>query len=74
MQDDRQNQYHPKKDLSPGEYAIPLQLYYQACDDRMCYPPKTVDIDLSVNIIEKEEEDTTEVEPEKVLKLIKRLE
>ena len=57
----------PKKDLSPGEYTIPLQLYYQACDNRMCYPPKTVDIDLSVNIIEKEEEeDTTKVEPEKV--------
>ncbi len=53
----------PKKELTDGNYTIPLQLYYQACDDKMCFPPKTVDIDIPVNIkneIAEEEKDDTE--------------
>jgi thiol:disulfide interchange protein DsbD len=53
----------PKKELPDGVYSIPLKLYYQACDDKMCFPPKTVSIDVQVDIkneIEKTEKDDTE--------------
>ena len=63
----------PKKELTDGKYTIPLQLYYQACDDKMCFPPKTVDIDVPVNIKnevveedETEKTDTSKVETTKV--------
>ena len=34
-----------------GDTVIPAKLRYQACTERMCLPPKTVDVSLPVNIV-----------------------
>jgi thiol:disulfide interchange protein DsbD len=34
-----------------GDTVIPAKLRYQACTDRMCLPPKTVEVSLPVNIV-----------------------
>jgi len=33
-----------------GTYPAKAQLQYQACDNRMCYPPKTAPIDFQVKV------------------------
>ena len=35
---------------SPGRLTIPARLRYQACDNRVCYPPRTVDAAWTVKI------------------------
>lgn len=35
----------------PGPAVISAKLRYQACTDRMCLPPKTVDVSLPVDVI-----------------------
>jgi thiol:disulfide interchange protein DsbD len=35
----------------PGMAALPGKLRYQACNDRMCLPPKTVDVTLPVEVV-----------------------
>jgi thiol:disulfide interchange protein DsbD len=34
-----------------GEAVIGAKLRYQACTERMCLPPKTVDVSLPVNVV-----------------------
>lgn len=36
---------------NPGTAFISGKLRYQACNDRMCLPPKTVDVSVPVDII-----------------------
>jgi len=36
---------------NPGLMVLPAKLRYQACNDRMCLAPKTVDITLPVEIV-----------------------
>ena len=36
--------------VQPGLVNIPGKLRYQACNDRMCLPPKTIDITLPVSV------------------------
>jgi len=38
------------KDALPGPSVLTAKLRYQACTDRMCLPPKTVDVSLPVDI------------------------
>jgi len=38
------------KDALPGPSVLTAKLRYQACTDRMCLPPKTVDVSLPVEI------------------------
>ena len=38
------------KDLADGEYALPIKFYYQSCDKSVCYPPKSVTLNLKVKI------------------------
>lgn len=38
------------KDAMPGPAVVSAKLRYQACTDRMCLPPKTVDVALPVDI------------------------
>jgi thioredoxin:protein disulfide reductase len=40
----------PAKDLADGEYAIPINFNYQSCDNSVCYPPKSVELDLKIKI------------------------
>ncbi|MBI1318585.1 MAG: DUF255 domain-containing protein [Candidatus Hydrogenedens sp.] len=37
-------------DAAPGEVAVPLSLYYQACNDKQCAPPKTLDLPFKLTI------------------------
>jgi len=36
---------------APGDAVVPAKLRYQACTERMCLPPKTVEVSLPVNIV-----------------------
>lgn len=36
--------------VAPGEYTIPAKLRYQACNDKACYMPRTVDITFPVTV------------------------
>jgi thioredoxin:protein disulfide reductase len=38
------------KTPADGEYPINIKFNYQACDNAVCYPPKTVDINVKVKI------------------------
>ncbi len=40
----------PTKSLADGEYPINLKFNYQACDNAVCYPPKTVDINIKIKL------------------------
>lgn len=37
-------------DAAPGAAALPLSLYYQACNDKQCAPPKTLELPFTLNI------------------------
>jgi hypothetical protein len=40
----------PLKDVTQGKYAVHGTLRYQACDNRACYPPKTLPVDFEVKV------------------------
>lgn len=40
----------PASDLVNGKFDLPLKINYQACDDKVCYPPKTLNENISVQI------------------------
>lgn len=40
----------PVSGLANGEYPLPIKFNYQSCDNSVCYPPKTVALDLKVKI------------------------
>jgi hypothetical protein len=40
----------PLKDVTQGKYAVHGTLKYQACDNRACYPPKTLPVDFEVKV------------------------
>jgi len=40
----------PSKDIQNGKYDIPVKINYQACDDRVCYPPKSFSENLKIEI------------------------
>jgi hypothetical protein len=44
-------QFKIAADAPPGAVAIKGKLHYQACDDRSCLPPKTVEVSLPVEIV-----------------------
>jgi len=37
-------------DASPGDAALPFSLRYQACNDKQCAPPKTIELPVTVTI------------------------
>ena len=37
-------------DLSPGEVVVPGSFLYQACDDRICFPPKTAGVEWRMDV------------------------
>ena len=39
------------KAATPGKYRVHASLRYQACDDRACYPPKSVPADFDVTVL-----------------------
>ncbi len=38
------------KTATPGKYSVHAALKYQACDQRACYPPKTVPADFDITV------------------------
>jgi thiol:disulfide interchange protein len=38
-------------DVAPGPLAIPGRLRYQACDEKMCYPPRTAALTWTVEVV-----------------------
>jgi thiol:disulfide interchange protein DsbD len=38
------------KPIVPGSYKLPGTLRYQACDDRSCFPPKSLALEIPVVI------------------------
>lgn len=40
----------PSKTLQDGEYPLNIKFNYQACDNAVCYPPKTVDVNVKIKI------------------------
>jgi hypothetical protein len=43
-------QFKVASDAHPGSGAITGKLHYQACDDKACLPPKTIEVSVSVEI------------------------
>jgi hypothetical protein len=41
------------KGLTAGNYTLKADLRYQACNDTSCFPPKTVPIEIAVNVTGK---------------------
>jgi thiol:disulfide interchange protein DsbD len=37
--------------VAPGDVSVPLHLRYQACDDRVCFPPATANAQWSFHVI-----------------------
>jgi hypothetical protein len=37
-------------DVLPGELIVPGHFIYQSCDDRLCYPPVTADVEWRVRV------------------------
>jgi thiol:disulfide interchange protein len=35
-------------DAPPGDYSLDVEVFYQACDESTCLPPKTVNVDVPV--------------------------
>ncbi len=44
----------PKEGLADGNYSVPLNISYQACDDKVCYSPKTWKDSVQVTIDSKD--------------------
>ena len=37
-------------EIKDGEYTVPINVNYQACDDKACYPPKSAVVELTIKI------------------------
>lgn len=48
----------PLDKLENGNYEIPVKLIYQACDDKVCYPPKSVTENVKIIIDDKKTSET----------------
>jgi thiol:disulfide interchange protein DsbD len=41
-------------DLAPGELTVELRTRYQTCDERLCYPPQTVALEIPLQVVAAE--------------------
>ena len=46
-----------KKNLIPGVYELIVKVYYQVCNERLCYPPKEVSKKILINVVPGEPRD-----------------
>jgi Thiol:disulfide interchange protein DsbD, N-terminal/AhpC/TSA family len=49
-----------QNDDAPGMAQVTARLRYQACDDRLCFPPETVELRLSLEILPHDWQDLVE--------------
>lgn len=45
--------FHLPNNAAPGKVDIKGKLHYQACDDRSCQPPKTLEVSMPVEIVNR---------------------
>ena len=38
---------------APGNFTVHGTLHYQACDDKLCYPPRDLDFTFNVTVVKK---------------------
>lgn len=50
----------PVSEIENGSYELPLKFNYQACDDKVCYPPKTLNENLTI-VIDKNVKSGSEI-------------
>lgn len=50
----------PVSEIENGSYELPLKFNYQACDDKVCYPPKTLNENLTI-VIDKNVKSASEI-------------
>lgn len=48
--------YSVSGNVKNGEYDIPVKVSYQACDDKVCYPPKSLTGNIKIKIDDKSSE------------------
>ncbi|MDQ3020928.1 MAG: protein-disulfide reductase DsbD [Bacteroidota bacterium] len=53
----------PSVDLENGKFEIPIKMNYQACDDKVCYPPKSITENVKIEI-DKNNPSKTELIPD----------
>ena len=44
-------QFAVAKDVAPGDYVVPASLRYQACDEKVCYPPVTLTTQWPIKVV-----------------------
>ncbi len=42
------------EDIALGKQTIPLQFTYQACNDQTCLPPETLEMEITITVVDKE--------------------
>ncbi|HEV8505046.1 MAG TPA: protein-disulfide reductase DsbD domain-containing protein [Chitinophagaceae bacterium] len=40
-----------QEEIPKGKYTLQAKLHYQACDDKTCFAPKTINFDIGVQVI-----------------------
>ena len=48
-----QRRYLVKYDAQPKNYKMPLKLTFQVCNDAVCFPPETIDMETEVEIVDR---------------------
>ena len=43
--------FKAREEIQRGKYKLDAKLHYQACDDKTCFFPKTIDFSIAVKII-----------------------
>jgi thiol:disulfide interchange protein len=38
-------------DAAPGDRTLSVEVVYQACDDKVCFPPRTVQLDVTLQVV-----------------------
>src|SRR5207248_6969344 len=56
--------------VPPGDVTLPAHLRYQACNETTCFPPKTVDVNWTLTVIQASQPPPITVGHDDVLKRI----
>jgi len=54
----------PLKTVMPTKYAIHGKLYYQACDNAACYPPKQLPVSFEIKVLKSSTEHKKRIPPQ----------
>lgn len=54
----------PLKGVVPTKYAVHGKLYYQACDNAACYPPKQLPVTFEIRVLKSANENKKRIPPQ----------